>query len=626
MISGEVRQFLRGYPPFTQMEEEALQFVADSLDLGYYPNNTVILDSTRNEPQALYIIQRGGVQVTPFHAREGGTAQPISLGAGECFSVSAMLERRAVMSPYTAVADTFCYELPAGKFRELLDRSPVFREFATSYLATMLRESRRLIKINFVSDAGEQQAMNRTLGSLIKREVVTCMPQTAVGEVLRTMQNLKIGSMLVVDDASCLQGIFTRHDVLDRVALASCDLSRPVSEVMTPEPHALPAETSAYEAAVLIAHHGIRHIPVCDDGRLIGVVTERDLFELQRVSVRAINRTLSIAKSIDELRRAADDIRRLAGRMAGQGVAAEQLTLIISTLNDALTQRVLEIEQAEFNVSGIRWCWLAFGSEGRYEQTISTDQDNGLIFDAGGKSPEAVRAQLLPFAQAVNRDLDVCGFPLCQGNIMAGNPQWCLSLDEWRTQFDRWFGSADGQALLNAVIFFDFRPIHGVETLAKSLGDHLREGAKSNRLFLRHLAAYALETRPPLGRISDFVTDDHARYPGTIDLKKSGARLFTDAARVLALSTGVMHTSTAQRLRKSGPALNIPDTEMASIVDAFFFLQALRLRSQMAADATPENANRTAPEKLNEVDRRILKESFRQARKLQNRLALDYQL
>jgi len=624
-LADSVVRFLRQYPPFAQMEEEALQFIAARVALGYYPKGVVILDPANPTPQSFHIIQRGTVQFLPFNVAHSDDQHPVNMGPGECFSVSAMLENRPVIAPYTAAVDTFCYELPAADFPELLNRSPVFREFTTEFLASMLRESRRLIKLNFTASSGEQQTMNRTLRSLVTRVPVTCVPQTPLGDVLREMQSRKIGSMLVVNEEGHPVGIFTRHDVLDRVALANCDLSRPVSEVMTPDPQTLSAEASAYDAALLIADRGIRHIPVCDGARLVGVVTERDLFALQRVSVRGINRTVAGAQSVDELRKCAADIRRLARSMLGQGVSAEHMTLIISTLNDALVRQVLTIEAARFDLQGIRWSWLAFGSEGRYEQTISTDQDNGLIFESAAVSPDAIRGRLLPFAQAVNNALDVCGFPLCRGNIMAGNPHWCLSREEWRDRFNQWVANTDPQALLSAVIFFDFRSLHGDGELVQELRDHLTALTSGNSRFQRQLAAYALENKPPLGLISDFVTDDDDGVAGTIDLKKSGARLFTDAARVMALAAGTSHTNTVQRLRQSAARLQIPGNEIDSFVEAFYFLQTLRLRGQMAS-GEPAHPNRVNPQSLNEVDRRILKESLRQLRKLQSRIALDYQL
>lgn len=626
MLADGVIRFLRQYPPFSRMEGEALQFLAANLLLAYYPKGTTILDPQQPVPETLHIIQRGAVQVTRFNDAHGAEPAPLRMGPGECFSVSALLENRPVLSPYTAATDVFCYELPARHVPELLGRSTAFREFTTEFLASMLRESRRLIQLNHTATTGEQQAMGRTLRSLISREAVTCLPETPVGDVLRTMQECKIGSMLVVDAERRLQGIFTRHDVLDRVALAQSGLSQPVSSVMTGEPLTLPAEASAYEAALLIAERGVRHIPVCDANRLLGVVTERDLFALQRVSVRGINRSIAGARSIDALCRNAAEIRRLARSMLGQGVTAEHITLIISTLNDALVRQILELTQQHFDLQGLRWAWLAFGSEGRFEQTISTDQDNGLIFDAGEVAADKARTRLLPFAQEVNRALDTCGFPLCKGNIMAGNPQWCLSLAEWQDRFTHWIADTDPRALLNAVIFFDFRRLHGADALVAALRQHLTGLARDNSRFRRQLAQYALETRPPLGLISDFVTEDLDDGRSVIDVKKSGARLFTDAARVMALAAGVAHTNTVQRLRQAGAALNMQQPEIDALADAFYFLQTLRLRSQVGTGADPAQVNRVEPEKLNEVDRRILKESLRQARKLQSRLALDYQL
>src|SRR5690606_14499596 len=160
-------------------------------------------------PEVFYIIQRGTVQVVPFAAMQSGHVHSLSLGAGECFSVSALLEKRPEMAPYTAVTDTFCYEYPAARFPEFLDGSPLLREFATDYLASMLRESRRMIRMNFTAATEEQRAMSRTLRSLVTRPAVTCMPQAPVEEVLRSMQDLKVGSMLVIDEAGHPAGIFT---------------------------------------------------------------------------------------------------------------------------------------------------------------------------------------------------------------------------------------------------------------------------------------------------------------------------------------------------------------------------------------------------------------------------------
>jgi CBS domain-containing protein len=211
---------------------------------------------------------------------------------------------------------------------------------------------------------------------------------------------------------------------------------------------------------------------------------------------------------------------------------------------------------------------------------------------------------------------------------MAGNPRWCLSLDEWLRRFDGWIADSGPQALLDASIFFDFRLLHGHERPAHALRERLLALAAGTPRFLRQMAEQAVAVRPPLGTFNDFVTEESADGRATLDLKLSGSRLFVDAARIMALAQGVAHTGTAERLRQAGHRLSMNTDETSSAVEAFFFIQMLRLRRQMAAEESAGRAasNRIAPAELNEVDRRMLKESLRQARRLQRRLALDYAL
>ena len=626
-VAVATRSFLQRHPPFDGMEEDAMRFLTSRLVVGYYPKGSSILQPVDGEPAHFYVVHKGLVHLSPAETYHLPGGVELTLGPGECFSVGALLERRAVASAYVAAEDTFCYQLPAADFHDLLGRSPRFRDFSTRYLASLLRESRRLLGMHHASLATEQQAMGRALRSLIKRPPVACAAETPVGDALREMARAGVGSIVVTAADGSPAGIFTRHDVIDRVTLPGRATGDPISSVMTPKPHALHAEATAYDAALAIARHGIRHIPVLDDGKVIGVVTERDLFALQRVGIRAIHRTIADAADIGQLRQAAKDTRSLVTSLIGLGSAAEPLTQIASTLNDELTRRVIELERSRYALEGVTWSWLAFGSEGRYEQTISTDQDNGIIFvPPPGASAEETRARLLPLARAVNQALHECGFPLCAGNIMARNPRWCLSLDEWLQRFDGWIRDSNPQALLNAAIFFDFRPLWGAERPAETLRERLLAWTAATPRFLRQLAEQAVVARPPLGLLTDFVTEQSTEGAATLDLKKSGARLFVDAARIFALATGVAHTGTAERLRQGGPRIGMNPGEVSSAIEAFYFIQLLRLRRQSAAETAGAGHNHIAPDELNEVDRRVLKESLRQALRLQSRLALDYRL
>ena len=481
---------------------------------------------------------------------------------------------------------------------------------------------------NLAARVGGDTSLAAPLRSLIRRPPVSCRRGTPVREVLAVMAAQRIGSMVVVDEAQAPVGVFTLHDVLSRVAVPQLDQDRPIDEVMTADPAALRSDHLAHDAALLMAGKGFGHVMVVDQGQLTGVLSERDLFALQRIGVVNLSRSITQAPDIAALRRLGGDIQRLADQMLAQGASVEQLTQMIVTLNDLLTCRAIDLCLADS--PGLpAFTWLSFGSEGRLEQILHTDQDNGIVFPLPpGESAQALRQVLLPVARRINAALATCGFELCPGNIMASNPECCLSLDEWRQRFGHWIEQGTPEHLLKASIFFDLRPLWGDPAPAEALRDFVLEKVPKNPRFRRQMAANALRAEPPLGLIQDFALSGTGERSGTIDLKMNGTTPFVDGARILALTSGVRETNTLARLRGCAARGAIRADEAAAWGDAYAFVLLQRTRTRQAqqqAERHPAD-NRLNPHDLNELDRRILKEAFRQARKLQSRLKLDYQL
>ena len=618
---------LQKHAPFDQMDKSHLDFLVNHLQLGYYPKDAVIINPAQGAPERFYIIKQG--VVVGEQGAEGAKESSANwqLIAGECFPIGALLGKRAVASSYRAERDTFCYELQAGHFDHLLDISPPFRDFCTRRISNLLEQSQHLIQAEYSRSSSAQQSLNSPLRNLLRDHVVTCRPGTPLREALQTMHEKRIGSMVITNEAHQPVGIFTLHDLLDKVTLAGHDINLAIGTVMSTQLITLPSHAFVHDAAIAMARHSIRHLLIVDDGRLTGIVSEKDLFTLQRVGLTQISSTIRHADSIEALPQVSQDIRQLANNMLAQGVTAEHLTQIISTLNDSLTVRVIELELHAAGLQDLPFCWIALGSEGRLEQTLSTDQDNGIIFpDIQGQSPDILREKLLPVAERINKTLDLCGFPLCKGNIMAGNPQLCMSLTEWKNTFADWIHRGDAPVLLNASIFFDFRGIYGDEGLASELRLWLHESIKDNRLFLRRMAENALANRPPLGLVRDFSVSDKEGAPNSIDLKINGVTPFVDAARIFCLQSGISETNTLRRLRASADQWKLDKAQIDAWCEAFSFIQLLRLRLHHAQNlhGTPLS-NRIDPDTLNELDRRILKEAFRQARKLQALLERIYQ-
>jgi CBS domain-containing protein len=332
-------------------------------------------------------------------------------------------------------------------------------------------------------------------------------------------------------------------------------------------------------------------------------------------------RRFASARDVATLAQLAQEIRAIAAAMIEDDAGGGILGRTLAALNDALAVRAIGLAAAHHRLPAASWCWLAMGSEGRREQTFVTDQDNGIIFAAADHAEaRSLRPLLLAFAGEANAALAECGFPLCDGGIMAGQEGCCLSLAEWRERFVAWVRTPDPQALLNATIFFDFRPLLGEARLAAELRGFLAEFTRGADPFLRMLAGNALAAEPPLGKVRDFVVED-----GRIDLKKFGSRLFVDAARILGI--GAPDPATAARLRHGAAAGRIAAGEAEAAVHAFHHLQRVRLQRQHLALAGGQAAdNRIDPDALNDFDRRVLLEALKQARLLQQRLKTLFRL
>ena len=613
---------LRRYPPFAQMAAADVEHLARAARQTYYAPGECVLEPAGGRVARLLFVRRGSV------VGRQGVAELQSGGfhyeAGDLFPVGALLGERAVTSRYEALEDCFCLEFDAAAVRETAARSAAWADFLNRRVRQFLDLSRLALQADQASQALAEQSLEAPLASLPRKAPVACTPETPLREALELMHGRRVGSVLVLGPGGRAEGIFTRHDVLARVALARPADDTPVRAVMSAPVHTLDGSATAQDAALLMSRHGVRHVPITEGGRVVGIVSERDLFSMQRRSLKQVSGQIRAAADRDALVAAAAEIRRFAALLMAQGLSARALTQLLSHLNDLLTERLVVLTAEAHGLDMRQACWLAFGSEGRSEQTIATDQDNGLVFESA--DPEADRPRWLALAREVNEALDACGYPLCKGNVMASNPQCCLTPQEWVARFDHWMEHGAPEDLLAASIFFDFRPLAGQLALAAPMREFVLGRASGLPRFMKQMADNALRSRAPLSWAGALETRREGEH-AWLDLKLGGTALFVDAARLYALAHGIGETSTRGRFEALGPALRATPAEVDGWTSAFEYLQMLRLRVQVGRAAQPapaEQANLVDVATLGPIDRRILKESLRVARTLQQRLELDY--
>lgn len=608
--------------PFSQMQPVHVdQFIQASTQV-YYAPHELVMDPANGVAEHLVYVRKGSITGTRGVAETMGG---IHYEPGDLFPVGALLGRRAVTATYTATEDTFGLLVPADTVRALAEVSGPFGDYLTRRVAQFLSLSRKALQVAYSSQTLAEQSMETALGALPRKSPLVVALDAPIREALTLMHERRVGSVLVLDGEGQVRGILTRHDVLGRVALPQRDLATPIAQVMSSPVRCLQATDSAQDAAILMSRYGLRHVPILEQGVLINVVSERDLFAMQRLSLKQVSTAIRAATDTQRLVLVAQDIRRFAANLLGQGVAARQLTELISHLNDVLVERMVQLVAQAHGLNLQRACWVAFGSEGRSEQTIATDQDNGLVLDNDVQSAE--RDRWLAFALAVNQGLDACGYPLCKGQVMASNPNCCLTQQGWQERFGHWLEHGAPEDLLSASIYFDFRPLCGAIQLVEPLRQTLLTHAPRLPRFMKQMADNALRNGPPLNWHGSIDTHD-VQGRAVVDLKMQGTALFVDVARLYGLAHGIAATNTRARLEALGRLLGVEHAESDAWIAAFEFLQLLRLRVQLdqhGAVLAQDNPNLVELATLNDIDRRVLKESFRLARRLQQRMQLDYQ-
>ncbi len=619
--------FLREHAPFSSMDDTHLAHFAEHASLRFYADNDIVLSPEEGPVQRFYVVKQGRIRGERHNEKDGKTDTTFEITQGECFPLAALVGERPTRTLHRAAGDTFCLSIEHDAFVTLLSESDPFRDFCLRGVSSLLDQVNQRIQSGAMASIGSSTSLDTPLERYALRNPIVCSPDLPVRKAVARMHDNSVGSIIITDDERHPTGIFTLRDLRTMVAEEKGPLDTPISQVMTKKPICLTSHADAFEAAMLMAEHHFAHLCVVDEEhRLIGVVSERDLFSLQRVDLVNLARTIGTASHLRTLVSLRSDVSRLVDAMLAHGADSGQVVKIITTLNDVTVRRVLELNIKK-NDPGIPFTWLTFGSEGRQEQTLLTDQDNGILFETpDGMTEDQVREKLLPFAETVTRELAECGFTLCKGNIMASNPKLCLSGREWDDWFIRFIDASTPQNLVYSSIFLDMRAVFGPTEPLEDLYGKVLARIQKNALFQKMLAGNAMNRRPPLTMFRNFrYAPDGKKH--TIDLKRQGLAPFVEAVRVFALANGVEEANTLERMDRLVAKGAFDPKDANAWKEAYSLIQAIRMRAhQEMLDRNEPLSNYIDPDDLNPLDRRILRESFRQAQRLQQKLEVTYQL
>ena len=123
----------------------------------------------------------------------------------------------------------------------------------------------------------------RKMSDIVRnQDPVTLPPSATVKEACRRMRERRVGAVLVTEGDRRLVGIFTGRDAVHRVLAEGKSAARTtLGEVMTRDPNTMPPGNIAIEALRLMEDGRYRHLPIVDDGRVVGVVSRFDFSGLE---------------------------------------------------------------------------------------------------------------------------------------------------------------------------------------------------------------------------------------------------------------------------------------------------------------------------------------------------------
>jgi len=459
------------------------------------------------------------------------------------------------------------------------------------------------------------------------RPVVTCAPDCDLIEMARLMKVNNISGIVVVEDGKPI-GIVSLRDLRDLIAeAAETIVTLKVRDVMKSSLVTIHSSDCLFKAIFLMAKHNIHRLIVIDEfNALIGVITDTDLMRIQTSSPLYLVQEIESAASIGQLRNLGQKMTGMLRYAIKTNAHTQSLIQLISHFNDALTQRLIYILDRFHDVrlpAGA--AYLSLGSEGRQEQTLRTDQDSAIVYRDDLSQDDIMKVRC--FAERIVTALETIGVPLCPGEMMASNPEWCHTLSEWKHLIELWITRPDPDATLNFGVFQDLRVMHGDLFFEAELREFICECSRLNSIFFPSMARNIVRFKPPLGMFGRLQVEKKGEQRGKLDLKKGGVFALTRGIGLIALEAGIMGGTTWSKLERLHLLNVVSDHDFETIRDAFTFLVKMRLSRQLAAMSAGQPVdNFVDPKVLTDRERDRLREAFKGVETLLNIIKINYHL
>ncbi|SFT49074.1 DUF294 nucleotidyltransferase-like domain-containing protein [Halomonas saccharevitans] len=597
------------HPPFTFLDEEGRERVRRSIDLAYFDREEIILDAGQ-AGEYLFLIHKGEVaELDP--TLPGAQSHIGHYTAGDLFGAISILNGKSRYR-FRAEQESLCYLLPKGVFKQLCTAYPAFAEFFRQRLAqkTRLLTERR-------AEGGV------TMAGFMLARVSECMrspllvaASTSLAEAVHTLNDSHADSLLVEGEQG--PGMVTKTDLLNALVLEGLTQQSPVQDVAHFALITATPEQYLFEVLVQMTRCKVERVVVMEGDRPCGVVELTDVLSYFSSRSYVVSLQVEQADSLEALSAASRRTPELVKALMAQGVKLRFAMGLLAALNGRIMNKAwgFLIDEQYHSES----CLIVMGSEGRGEQILKTDQDNGLIVADDLDWPDC-QAQM----QRLTETLIELGYPPCPGDIMVSNPEWVGTESQWRERIAQWAAKRDGESLMRLAIMLDAHAVAGNASLLERLREELFERCSRDEILLSYFARTALRFSTPLTLFGSLKKPQHG-----VDIKKGGIFPIVHGVRTLALERRITATSTLERLGALVADGRLEERFAEDLGEALSLFTELRLRQQLERLDDPEGKgeepDRVVVQELSSLERDLLREALHIVKEFKQRLSHRFHL
>lgn len=578
--------------PFDCLSADEQSRVRHSVDVAYFPQGATILD-VGIAPTHLFVIIKG------FVTQSEGDEVITTLGPDDCFDGRGLVAGK-VSSRFVAAEEVVAYQLAHQAVSDLIASNTTFGALLFSDLGNKL-------------SALSQRRTQHELQSLTLSRVDEAFLRPAhfvdagldILSVVKVFQVQRTSSVLVRDAQTepPRLGIFTAT-ALQRAILSGRPLDQfAVGELSNFSLISVRPSDQLGDAMAVMLKRRVHRVVVAEGGQVLGILEALDLFSFLSNQSHLITVEIEEAKDLAGLSQAAARITRMMALLYRSGSRVNLIAKLVQQLNARLFERAWQlIAPADLLANS---CLFVMGSEGRGEQLLKTDQDNGLIWRDGFVPPE----NLGQLCQRFSKALASFGYPECPGHIMLSNPQWCKPSSEFGQMTRQWLMLPDVDSLMNLAIFMDAHRVCGDAQLLQDVQLGLMKIATDNDAVLNRFAAAIDAFTTSVGwwnRLLGLGEGDQF-----LNLKKEGIFPLVHGVRSLALAHRLTEVGTAERIAALVREGWLAADMGTDLTDSLYFFMGLKLKAGLAELDTGKTVTGTVSvARLSSLDRDLLKDTL----------------